>query len=533
MNRQRQLFLWDTDTGDLIREVGPFWDCSSGSIAISPDSAILARTSSTGHTEFWSIDTGECVAEIPTCCYSIAFPPNWRNSPLMALQLENNLIQTWLVNDNQTMPEGQHSGHLFQNIVVSPDSTFVASKRQLYGDINVWSGEDGQVVRVFEGDGLSFFPPTFSPDSKLLASARGNFIHLQCVSTGEVVRLLECPGSPAGSARVSSVALSSDPKHLVAGNFAGEIYIWRIDSGQLIYRYDFGIQPMHSKGQLVAISPDSARVAAFWDSGIALHANIWHLKTGRNVAIKLDREAWDSAITLHANIWHCLIESRYSRLSNTARIFFSSDSAILASITAPMAQIFDVATGACLQSFDLGKNEHTRLLSFDQIKGRILAAYTVYKTSSWEHWQTSLQLGYSYDYRQGDSHVSESGTWILLNGKRNCYVPSHFRPGLLPRYEESIDQAEPLLSNSFTVIQPDCVNVAMSDSLYAVVNELREMVIIKLPPLCEAQQQAIGPSDVRSMIEGIPGSAGNPNLAAGAPATTSFDLRYPIRKRHA
>lgn len=92
-----------------------------------------------------------------------------------------------------------------------------------------------------------------------------------------------------------------------------------------------------------------------------------------------------------------------------------------------------------------------------------------YKTSSWKHWLASPRLGYSWDYLWYDAYPFDD-KWITLDGKKNCYLPSNFKPVGPPLF----GRRNPL---------------AMSDSLLVVVNELREVVIIKFPTPREARQQ--------------------------------------------
>ncbi|PTB54798.1 hypothetical protein M431DRAFT_508215 [Trichoderma harzianum CBS 226.95] len=191
---------------------------------------------------------------------------------------------------------------------------------------------------------------------------------------------------------------------------------------------------------------------------------------------------------------------------------FSSDSAILVSVTESMVQIFGVTTGACLQEFALEGNEHLRLLSFDPTNGRILTTKSVfYKTASWEQWQTSPRLGYSYDHRV-DNALVNSGIWILLDGKKSCYVPSNFRPGLI-------------------TWPGNTTNVAMTDSLLAILNELRDVVIIKFPTRREVRQQVTGTFDVALTLRGIAGNVDGSYSVAHTLSTSNSDLSNAKRKR--
>ncbi|KAJ4863073.1 NACHT domain-containing protein [Trichoderma breve] len=467
MEPEYQVRLWDTHTWELLHSIKVSNYQELEYLAISPDSAILATF--LGFTiKFWSIDTGEYIAE----------DPDYKQSMPFDLQQQSRVIQIWFAIIRQNVSQLKRDNHYFafDSINISADSKFVASRYSYYSEVHVWDGDHGRLIHVLEsklaGYKSAFEPLIFSPDSQLLAhvSSHGfSGIQIWRVITGESVCLLECPDIVLST----SVAFSSDGKYLVVGNFNGEIYIWSIYSGILVHKYALHDGSLEQNGIISpSISSDSAYVAAFWNPG-RLQARIWHL--------------------------------------HTAKISFSSDSAILACITKSMAQIFDVATGACLQSFAFDGNEHLRLLSFDPLSGQILTTKSVfYKTSSWKHWQTSPRLGYSYDYRS-DSPWPERGSWILLNGKKNCFVPMAYRPGPSEWPKSTAD-------------------VAMTDSLLVTVTSTN-VVFIKLPTLREDTTTSVGTSEVDLAPLLIAGSTGNSFSVAHALKTSDSALRNLKRRR--
>ncbi|KAM6483313.1 hypothetical protein HDV62DRAFT_389522 [Trichoderma sp. SZMC 28011] len=500
-----QIYLWDTDTWQLLHNIADSPRVTSvGCLAISPDSVILA-TSSRDETKLWSTETGECVGKIPIYSQLISFAPNWTKSSLIAIQQQGGLIQTWFIDISQTVDELQHNDYVFEDVIISPDSKLVVSRHRYRSDVYVWSGDDGQLIRVLKWElpeNKSLFGPMiFSPDSQLLAhsGSRGNFYGIQIwrVTTGEPVCLLRGQGGGLG---FTSATFSSDAKRLIAGDYHGAIYIWRMDSGQLVSQYDLDYN-LDDDGRrkflaiAASISPESAYAAALWDSW-QFHGRIWHLHTSKTVVIRHTTETWIGE----------------PHLTMEAKVSFSSDSAILIYADRVWVRILDVNTGACLQSFAHDSDLDLRLLSFDSINDRILTfKYIFYKTFSWERWRMSPRLGYSYDYCF-DNPSLKWGTWILLDGNRNCYVPSNFRPGL-SRWPASK------------------YNLAMTGSLLAILNELGEIVIIKLPTQPEVRQQAIETFDVTPNRGDIVDGNGNPHLIARVPLTSDSGLRNHKRKR--
>lgn len=508
IDQQRQIYLWNTHTWELIRKI----KISSlfnrlKCLAISPDSTILATGSSDG-TRLWSIETGECVAQVNINPRLIVFPPDWTESSRLALQSRERGVQTWLISNNQAMPEAQHFGYDLDSITISPDSGFVASKRSSKTHIDIWSVNYGQIVHVLEGQFGAIDKanslPVFSPDSKVLAFSDGlDKIQTWSVVTGQPVCSLICQDKSG----ISSIALSSEPSCLIVGTFSGKMYIWRIESGELIYQFDIDNQTgTQEEPLLVAISPESAHFAAF-RFGLSNYVETFHLCVAQNVEIAYPQK-----------VWTCTYNDYLHFERNKARIAFSSDSAILVIITNFKARIFDVTSGICLQKFALCLNS-MRQLSFDAIKGRIFTTESVfYKTSSWKHWQASPRLGYSYDYPYSDEYPCSDDfddKWITLDGKMNCYLPSNFRLG----GSRFIDHSYPL--------------IALSDSLLVIVNELRELVIIKFPNPRETWQQVNGNSDVASLFESTADRVGSSHLADNVSAENNSGFESPIRKRSA
>jgi WD40 repeat protein len=498
-----KLCLWDTNTWSLLRQIEVFSAFGNSRLmqpAISPDSALIAASARDG-SKLWSIDTGKCVARISGESQHLAFSPDWTNSSLVASQQDFDSIDIRLPDFNQNEPEEQEHGYYnFASAIISLDSRFVASKHQYHDEISIYNGDNGQWIHALKGNYRQHhefdYLQAFSLDSKLLAfywEGLDGGIRIWRVVTGESICLIK----RSETRKLSSIAFTSDSKYLVAGNTNGQILAWRIDSGRHVFECQVQIYsklsrftqnfPDYSYISSVAISPNLTYVAAFIleskRDGVRLY--IRHLYTGE----------W---ISLYYNSWNV----------TQGKVAFSADSAVLASITGQSVLIWDVSTGACLKRFDV--NCSKILPSFDPINGRIFTDFFVfYKTSSWKDWETSPRLGYSYTHHL--NYVSGKGkeAWILLDGKKNFYMPTVFRPRAFPTHIES----------------------AMSDSLLAFVSRLAGLVIIKIPTHREPLQQAIGNSDLDFDLGISTLRVSDLNLDAVVPVTDDFGLRGSKRRR--
>lgn len=431
-------------TGDLknyfnLHLDGMVVQSSVGHAVISPDSAFLGTCTVYG-ADLWSIETGEYICNIAGVSETLQFLPNWTESSLIAVKSTTKTVQIRRVDVNLNKNNAKATDSAFCNILISPDSRFVAATNIRDYDISIWSGDTGQQVCVLRGElkhGRDGDIPTsdFSPDSELLAAGSGN-ICIWRVTTGDTIGILRHLDGKS-SLGVTRLAISADSTYLVA---VGEyISVWRIDTCQCVYTEEF-CHRIYVKFALTAISPNSTYVATH--DGNMRSCTILDWRTGQKISdcssyfrsIKPWRDGFD-------------------------KIAFSSDSANLVCISSAELEIFEVTKGTRLLRLDLQPSWHPAL--FDPVKDMIFTSYSVIQKMGWNHWEEFPRVSYSYIHGEAhDDHDKSKASWIVRNEEKVFYLPNDFRP--------HID-----FNSAFIM--------AKTESLLAFKNESWGVVIIKLP----------------------------------------------------
>ncbi len=111
---------------------------------------------------------------------------------------------------------------------------------------------------AFEGGDVSDI--AFSPDDTLIAAASASGVHLWQVVGNEPLQTLT---AEYGSPPFSTLTFSPDGNALAAGTRDGDVYIWQVADGQLIYYFDTDTQPLQS----LAFSADGQQLATAASNG--------------------------------------------------------------------------------------------------------------------------------------------------------------------------------------------------------------------------------------------------------------------------
>jgi len=159
-------------------------------------------------------------------------------------------------------------------VTFSADGRWLASRRQVSGDVDVWDVAAGRLARTLPDGGPQFGALALGPDGKVLASARRKSLKLWEASTGREIRTVDVD--------VSDIAFSPDGRRLAAAASEG-VQLLDASTLQPLHNLSLGVRTRGSTLSLgranVAFSPDGRLLA------IALHSTIkiWEAGSGREV----------------------------------------------------------------------------------------------------------------------------------------------------------------------------------------------------------------------------------------------------------
>ncbi|KAL6815079.1 hypothetical protein J3E69DRAFT_105968 [Trichoderma sp. SZMC 28015] len=435
MESNATLCVWNMENGELLFRIQEF-GCSPPiyDFTVSPDSALLGVCSDHG-TTLWSLETGKCLAKIAGVSYSMTFSADWAKSLLVALQSACSILEIRRVNANKDNEEDSDYG--FTQVVISPNSRFVAARNTKHNEVSIWSGDTGQQVCVLKGDFCNCRGciPVFSPDSKFLAYGI-NDIFIWDVDTGENYVLRH----PGGRRLIRRIAFSADSKYLVAGGQS--INIWSINPCKWVYEYE--ISDTNKTLLSVAISADSASADSTYVAYLCKDDSGWEIKS--------------SEIEFSKATFSTIRRWNDAPIGASSKIAFSSDSTILVFISQDFLKILSVTAGGCLQHFDLQPSRHPAF--FNPLNDRIFTSHDEFFRVARDNWERNSRSCYSYVHGEAYEEDRTKSAWIVHGGEKITYLPMDIRPDINPLREQTLD---------------------ISDSLFAFINESEVLFIIKFP----------------------------------------------------
>ncbi|MEG3929856.1 serine/threonine-protein kinase [Microcoleus sp. T2B6] len=218
--------IWNVRTGGLVRTLNSVHSKKSvNTLAVSPNSSILASGGGDNNVILWDLKTGRRMRTIPAhkaAVKAIAFS---RDGQTLASGSDDKTIRLWNVRTGSRLRTlSGHAGGV-NAIAVSRDGKTLASGSE-DKTVRLWNLGTGEVRRIITGHRGPVTAVAFSPNGKIVASAStDNTIRLSNVQDGKGTRTLK-----GHSSSVRTIAFSADNRTLISGG--GDIIVWDLKTGK-------------------------------------------------------------------------------------------------------------------------------------------------------------------------------------------------------------------------------------------------------------------------------------------------------------
>ncbi len=278
----KRIKLWNTQTGELQATLAEEDRHGSSypitTVQFSDDGNTLFSGSRDGTLQEWNIKTGENNKPFGIADYNkYNLLPFIVDSTTLARATKDDVIHVFNTETGETLLSMAGYGGLIKSIALSDDGKHLAmlcdSKY-----IKLWDMETRRHKATIKSE-RGFSPPTFSPDSKILASGERGKILLWDAHTAELKKTID--GHKSG---VSKVIFAPDGRTL-AGSTHNVIKLWNLHTGELIKT----IQGHTSHINSIAFSPDGTMLASGsgyrnGDGGDNT-IRVWNIRTGKQRSI--------------------------------------------------------------------------------------------------------------------------------------------------------------------------------------------------------------------------------------------------------
>lgn len=232
--------LWDLETGELINTLTGHAEAEElvASVAISPDGKFLVSGSNSygGTIKVWNLATGDLLYSLPKQTEGVAVVAVSADSKLFASGSEDTTIKLWDLDSGTLINTLKgHSGTI-RSLAFGKDAQTLASGSE-DTTIKLWNYATGELKSTLSGHLGNVQAIAFSPDGQTLASGSAdNTVKLWNLrgSCRSAKRCYPNRSLPSYSGTMYSIAFSPDGQTLAGGGLAGRINVWDVQSGESI-----------------------------------------------------------------------------------------------------------------------------------------------------------------------------------------------------------------------------------------------------------------------------------------------------------
>ena len=218
--------IWNARTGVLLRTLNQVHSKKSvRTLAVSPDSQMLASGGDDNNLILWNLKTGRRVLTIPAHKAGVKAIAFSSDGKIIVSGSDDKTVRLWDARKGLRLLTLTGHGGSVNAIAVSSDGQTLASG-SADKTVRLWNLKTGEVRRILTGHGGAVNAVAFSPNGRVVASASSdNTIRLSNVQDGSRTQTFK-----GHSSWVRTIAFSSDNSTLVSGG--SDIMVWDLKTGK-------------------------------------------------------------------------------------------------------------------------------------------------------------------------------------------------------------------------------------------------------------------------------------------------------------
>lgn len=385
--------VWDLNTGiEILTFEGHNFNKynSIRAVVAAPDSKQVASVASGDFIRIWNLKDGK---------ETHAFKDTGRDYDCLAITTNgervisgssDGTIQIWDVKSGNLVQSLKGHSESIKAVAVTPDSKYVVSASS-EGTLEVWNLNDGQQMFTFKGHDESVNAvalisinsshiSTGSTERTLLISASNDkMIKVWDLSDGTLINTLK-----GHEASVNAVTITPDRKFIVSGSYDRTLKVWDLSNGQLLHTFRSYVDNVRA----LDISPSgkhiissSGKYLKVWNlySRVELPDPIGHGSAVNTMAVTPNgRQAISASENGILKVWDLdtrtevfNIKGHQHRLNALA---VTPDSKKFISSTSTNIKLWDLTTGALIDSFNIFEEDNVQALVVTPDGKQIVAA---------------------------------------------------------------------------------------------------------------------------------------------------------------